>query len=532
MPVPIIDVKDLNVSFSTRRGEVHAVRNVSFQLERGRILGVVGESGSGKSVTIRAILNMLPDAMSTSSGNVGFDGENLLSLSERRMYAIRGRRISTILQDPQSALNPVRRIGDQVVESMTLHGRGRAESRERAIMLLERVGIDEPEKALRRYPHEFSGGMRQRVVIAMAVANDPDVILADEPTTALDVTTQLQVLELIESLRDEMGVAILLVTHDMGVVRRICDDVVVMRNGQIVERGATAQVLSNPAATYTQTLIDATPNMTDPLREAPSVPGGPVLAVEGLVTDVNLGKRGAFRRKKPNIIVDQVSLSLYKGETLALVGESGSGKSTLSRTMIGLYPLAGGNLSIDGRLVDMRSDAAMRALLNRVQYVFQDPLAALDPRMTVRESMLEALRLAQVPRNECADRIKELFSIVRLEEGHLDRYPRYFSGGQRQRIGIARSLARRPDVLILDEPVSALDVSVQESVLNLLMDIQQETEVAYLFITHDLSVVRRIAHRVAVMRQGRIVESGPVDTVFRSPSNPYTQDLLKASLEA
>lgn len=518
---PLLSVRDLSISFAGERGVLTSVVDkVAFDLEAGRILGVVGESGSGKSVTARSILRMLAPSASVTSGSVQFRDEDLLLASESRMRSLRGREIAMVFQDPQSTLNPIIRIGHQIEEALRIHGADRETARRRSIELLEQVGISHPEQARLRYPHEFSGGMRQRVVIAIALANRPSLLIADEPTTALDVTVQAQVLDLLMEMRRDLGIAILLITHDMGVVADTCDDVLVMNKGQVVESGSVASVLTQPRDTYTKRLLAAIPDLDAPTRQTPAEPEAPVLQARDVRTTVGgKGRRGT-------VVVDGVSLTIARGETLGLVGESGCGKSSLSKTLVGLLPSTSGTIELHGADVTaMRSDDRSR-LSASVQYVFQDPLASLNPRRTIAQSLAEALETAGGQKSPPEQRSIELLERVGLGPGSLDRYPHAFSGGQRQRIGIARALAADPEILILDEPVSALDVSIQAQVLDLLVGLQDDLGLGYLFISHDLSVIRSISHRVMVMRAGKIVEEGPTNDVFTNPQDAYTQQLL------
>ncbi|NUR78161.1 MAG: ABC transporter ATP-binding protein [Thermoleophilia bacterium] len=526
----LLEVRDLAVSFPLAGGDVQAVKGVSFSVAPGRILGIVGESGSGKSVTARAVMRMLRPPGRIVGGSVQYLGKDVLTLREEEMRKVRGRDIAMVFQDPQAALNPAMRVGDQVAEALEVHGVGKAEAKARARELFEQVGIPEPERRLKFYPHEFSGGMRQRVVIAIALANRPKLLIADEPTTALDVTIQAQILDLLRQLRDELGIAILFITHDMGVVAELCDEVIVMHHGRIVERGDVKDVLSRPVDPYTVALMDAIPKMDAPLRaDAPSAEAKPVLEVRELKTDVNLRRAGLWRRATPFYAVNGVSLHVDPGETLALVGESGCGKSTLSRTVVGISTPASGEIFVDGAPVQGPAERRPRHVTRAIQYVFQDPYSSLNPRRTAGQSLEEALAIAGVPRQEIRRRSIELLGRVRLGPEYLDRYPHAFSGGQRQRIGIARALASDPRLIILDEPVSALDVSIQAEILTLLRQLQEQYGVAYLFISHDLAVVREISHRVAVMYKGQIVEHGTTEKIFGSPEHSYTRALLSAT---
>jgi ABC-type glutathione transport system ATPase component len=527
---PLLQVEGLITTFATPLETVRAVDCISFTVKPRQIVGIVGESGSGKSVTSRSIMRMVRSPGSIESGRIELNGRDLLSLPEPEMRRIRGREMAMIFQDPQSTLNPVITIGAQIEEALRIHSVPRAVAKTRAVELLRQVGIPDPEAALSRYQHEFSGGMRQRVVIAIALANKPSLLIADEPTTALDVTIQAQILGLLRSLRDELGIAIILITHDMGVVSEICDEVLVMYKGAIVERGEVRRVLDAPEHPYTQKLMKAVPKMNAPFRPTLSPEAGaPVLEISSLRTDVMAGARGVFRRKAPFFAVDGVSLKIHRGETLALVGESGCGKSTLSRTIVGIHRPHSGKIFVNGQDVTEPTPRNRRAVIDGVQYVFQDPFSSLNPRRTAGQSLDEALGQAGVPPGEIGERAAELFERVGLSAAFLNRYPYAFSGGQRQRIGIARALAGQADLLILDEPVSALDVSIQAEILDLLMELQSQMGLGYLFISHDLAVVREISHRVAVMYKGKIVEVGTSAQVFEDPHHPYTQTLLAST---
>ncbi|WOX15277.1 ABC transporter ATP-binding protein [Streptomyces sp. N50] len=497
---PILQVTDLDVHFDGRP----AVRGVGLTLERGEVLGLVGESGSGKSATALAVLGLLP-GNATVRGSVRLDGQELVGATERQLTKVRGSRVSMVFQDPLSAFTPVHRIGDQIAEAVRAHQDvSREQALERAVELLDVVGIPEPALRARAFPHEFSGGMRQRAMIAMAMADDPDIILADEPTTALDVTIQAQVLDVLRTARRETGAAVLLVSHDLGVIAGTADRVAVMHEGRVVESGTAVDVFERLQEPYTKRLLAAVPRMDTP--RAPQPPTGEtVLKVRGLTRTFPLLKGTAFKRRIGSVYaVDGVDLDIRRGETLALVGESGSGKSTTLFELLEPARPEGGSVELFGRDLAGLGKAEVKALRRRVQIVFQDPMASLDPRMP------------------------ELLTQVGLDPAHAERYPHEFSGGQRQRIGIARALSVEPELLVLDEPVSALDVSVQAGVLELLRRLKEELGLAHLFVSHDLSVVRNIADRVSVVRLGRTVEAGPADEVFERPRHPYTQALLSA----
>ncbi|MFJ8041944.1 dipeptide ABC transporter ATP-binding protein [Kitasatospora sp. NPDC096147] len=513
----VLQVTDLRVEFDG----VEAVSGVSFELAAGETLGIVGESGSGKSTTALALLRMLPAGGRVSGGSIELAGHDLATLDEPALRGLRGRRIAMIFQDPMSSLNPVLAVGRQLDEALRAHGlhRSKAERAARAAELLELVGIPDAAGRLRDFPHQFSGGQRQRIMIALALAGDPEVLVADEPTTALDPTVQEQILRLLERINRERGTALVLISHDLGVIARTSRRLLVMHRGEVVEQGRTDEVLANPRQPYTKQLLAAVPRLDAPSTAAANSTPGP----EPLLTVREVTKTYGRRRKQATALAG-VSLELHPGETLGLVGESGSGKSTLARALVQAHAPSSGSIRYQGEELG-RSPAARR----EVQLVFQDPYSSLNPRMTVGRILAEPLiahRLGTAA--ERAERVAELLTQVGLDPDAADRHPRAFSGGQRQRIGIARALAPRPSVLICDEPVSALDVSVQAQVLELLSGLQRELGLAILFIAHDLAVVRQVSHRIAVMHRGRIVETGPADRVVTDPQHPYTAELLAA----
>ncbi|MFI8825128.1 dipeptide ABC transporter ATP-binding protein [Streptomyces sp. NPDC053431] len=543
---PALSVRDLAVTFRTPHGPVPAVRDVSFDVAPGEVLGLVGESGSGKSTIGLAALALHDPARTHVRGSVrlGGDGLELVGAPEPALRRIRGARVAMVFQDALDALSPYHTIGAQVAEAYRVHHprAGRKEALERAAAMLERVGI--PAARASDHPHHLSGGMRQRVVIAMALVNDPGVLIADEPTTALDARVQHQVLGLIRELQSEAGTAMLLITHDVGVVARTCDRMLVMRDGEALEEGPTERLLAAPAHPYTKALIGAAPTLdTVPGTRLPTVDdpepeprakarlrAAPDPGVLAEVRELRVDYPGR-RRTRPQTAVKGVSLHVARGETLGLVGESGSGKSTLARALAGLRRPTSGEVRFDGRDVSgAATDTRLRRELSReVQLVFQDPYASLNPRHTVEQIVTTPLRIhTDLDRTERRKRAAELLEQVGLSPSHLSRHPHEFSGGQRQRIGIARALAVRPRLVIADEPVSALDVSVQAQVLNLLMDLREELDLSLLFISHDLAVVRHFCDRIAVLKQGELVEVGPRDTVFDSPAAPYTRELLAA----
>ncbi|SDN67818.1 peptide/nickel transport system ATP-binding protein [Actinomyces ruminicola] len=619
---PLLEVRDLRVNFPSEDGVVHAVRGVNLELARGEVLALVGESGSGKSVTSTAVMGLL-DESAAVSGSVKLHGTELLGRSDAYMSKIRGTQVSMVFQDPLSALTPVYTVGRQIVEALKIHNRGMSDkdANRRAIELLDLVGIPNPSVRVNAYPHEFSGGMRQRAVIAIAIANDPDLIIADEPTTALDVTIQAQILDVLRTAKQETGAGVIMITHDLGVVAGMADRVSVMYAGRIVESGDVDDVFYRSRMPYTIGLLGALPRLdakkdsalatlegnppsllAEPsgcpfaprcpmvqdaclegepalvpvrpdggLDAVDDAPAGPqlsacrrfpeieaenltyrdifpvpklktpealdlphaqreeVLRVTDLVKDFPLMKGAVFKRRVGTVhAVADVSFDVRRGETLALVGESGCGKTTTLLEVLDLKAPQNGKIVVLGKQTDELSRAERRRMRQDVQIVFQDPMASLDPRLPVFDLIAEPLRAFKRPKREIAERVAELMELVGLEPSHANRYPRNFSGGQRQRIGIARALALEPSLLVLDEPVSALDVSIQAGVINLLDELRATLGLSYLFVAHDLSVVRHIADRVAVMYLGRIVEIGDVDAVFSAPAHPYTQALLSA----
>ncbi|MFE2882315.1 dipeptide ABC transporter ATP-binding protein [Streptomyces sp. NPDC059272] len=505
----LVQVTDLTVAF----GSLRAVDGLSFTLEKGAALGLVGESGSGKSTVASALLGLHRGTGADVGGSVRVAGIDVQEASDADLRRLRGGKAAMVFQDPLSSLDPYYAIGDQIAEVYRVHTRvSRRAARARAVDVLERVGIPDAVRRSRSRPHEFSGGMRQRALIAMALACEPDLLIADEPTTALDVTVQAQILDLLHTLREETGLGLLLVTHDVGVAAESVDDILVMRHGRAVEHGPVDTVLGAPAEAYTRDLLGAVPRVDAPRARsaAPSAPAEVVLEATGLRREFGRGKR-AFAA------VDDVSLTIHRGETLGIVGESGSGKTTLGRMLVGLLQPTAGEIKPGG---GVRPD---------VQMVFQDPVSSLNPRRSVGESIADPLR-ARGERDEesIRGRVRELLERVGLEGAHYDRYPHEFSGGQRQRVGIARALAADPRVIVCDEPVSALDVTTQAQVVALLSELQRELGLALVFVAHDLAVVRQVSDRVAVMRRGKIVEQGPADEVYDAPKDPYTKQLLAA----
>ena len=569
----VLEVQGLTVRFDTSERSVVAVKDLGFHVRAGEVLAVVGESGSGKSVTSLSVMRLIEHGGGTiASGKISFTRRNggkldLAKAADSVMRTIRGGEISMIFQEPMTSLNPVFSVGTQVAEAVMLHqGLSHAEAEAEALRMLELVRIPEAKQILKRYPHQLSGGMRQRVMIAMALSCKPSLLIADEPTTALDVTIQAQILQLIRQLQEEMGMAVIFITHDMGVVAEVADRVLVMYHGEAVEEGTCEQIFHNPRHPYTQSLLAAVPrlgsmrgtdepapfpllritdpeaeqlgtadmdetpvDMPEPVASVPSVSDGPVLSVDNLITrfDVETGFWGKVKRRVH--AVEQVSFNLYPGETLGLVGESGCGKSTIGRSLIGLETPRSGSIVFNGQELTQVSGSQLQKLRRNIQYVFQDPYAALDPRLTVGFSIMEPLLIHKVcSRQEAERRVGELLERVDLDPAMAVRYPHEFSGGQRQRVCIARALAMNPEIIIADESVSALDVSVRAQIINLLLALQKEFRIAFLFISHDMAVIERVCHRVAVMYLGQIVELGSRRDVFENPLHPYTKRLMSA----
>ncbi|KHL06774.1 UNVERIFIED_CONTAM: glutathione ABC transporter ATP-binding protein, partial [Mumia flava] len=556
----VVQVQDLSVRFATSERVVDAVRNLSFHVDRGETLAVVGESGSGKSVTSLALMRLVEHGGGKIIGGQMHlrrrNGEvlDLANASPAAMRGVRGADIAMIFQEPMTSLNPVFTVGEQIAESIRLHqGKSASEAKAEALRMLELVRIPEARNVLGRYPHQLSGGMRQRVMIAMALSCKPSLLIADEPTTALDVTIQAEILQLIRALQQELQMAVVFITHDMGVVAEVADRVLVMYKGDRVEEGPSATVFAQPAHPYTRALLSAVPRLgsmqgTDgparfPLlrvdgtaaavdttpQPAASHDVQPILRVRDLVTrfDVPTGIFGRVTRRVH--AVEQVSFDLYPGETLALVGESGCGKSTTGRSLLRLVDSQSGSIEFAGQNIGELKGPALQTLRRNIQFIFQDPFASLDPRVPVGYSIMEPLLVHKVASGkEAQQRVEWLLDKVGLQAAHASRYPHEFSGGQRQRICIARALALNPKVVIADESVSALDVSIQAQIVNLMLDLQKEFGVAFLFISHDMAVVERISHRVAVMYLGQIVEIGPRRAIFENPQHPYTKKLMSA----
>ena len=527
----ILDVKDLTVEFRSEDAISRAVDGLSFQLKKGEILGIVGESGSGKSVTGMSLLRLIPDPIGKIvSGSADFKGEDLLRMPIERLKKVRGREIGIIFQEPMTALSPLVAVGNQIVETLQMHFPiSRQEAWKRGVEWLAKVGIPEPEERMKSFPFQFSGGMRQRVMIALVLMLDPAVIVADEPTTALDVTTQRQIFELILKVRSEDS-SILFITHDMGVIWQLCDRVMVMEKSKKVEEGSLRDLFERPREPYTQKLLSSVPRLSDePLPSTLTPKSEPLIQVRDLQTWFPI-KSGIFSRTVGHVkAVDGVSFDIMRGETLALVGESGSGKSTIGRTILGLEKALSGEILYHGTNLVGASRRVMMPLRRHLQIVFQDPYSSLNPRMTVMDILTEGLeRHGLLDGESKQDVAARLLEEVELKASYMFRYPHEFSGGQRQRIAIARAISLKPEFVILDEAVSALDVTIQAQVIDLLMDLQGRYGLTYLFISHDLSVVKKIADRTIVLRRGRIEEQGRTAAVIGSPSSDYTKQLLAA----
>ncbi len=530
----LLEIENLSVAFGHKGERVPVVEGVSFAMQPGEKLALVGESGSGKSVTALSILQLHDRSQSEyPSGSIRFNGEELLQKNEAAMRAIRGSEIAMIFQEPMTALNPVYTIGEQLLEPLLLHeALDRTTAKGRVIELLDRVGIDEPEKRFDAFPHMLSGGQRQRVMIAMALACRPKLLIADEPTTALDVTIQKQILELLDELQQEFGMAVLLITHDLNMVRHFADTICVMEKGLLVEQGKVEQVFAAPQHPYTIKLLASEPEPLVSGEELAAFDVQPPLLDGKGVQCIFPIKSGFFRRTVGEVrAVDGVDIQIRPGETLGIVGESGSGKTTLGMSLLQLQR-SEGPITFNGERIDQLSERELRPLRKDMQVVFQDPFSSLSPRMTVEQIVGEGLSLhfPELSREELLQRIIRGLEEVGLDSSMLHRYPHEFSGGQRQRIAVARVVVLEPKLVLLDEPTSALDISVQKQVLGLLHDLQRRHGMSYLFITHDLKVIRSVAHRVLVMKRGRVVEQGPTEKLFSNPDHPYTETLLQAAL--
>ncbi len=530
---PIMDARNIGVSFKVEHGTVQAVKDISFQLYRGETIAIVGESGSGKSVTARTVMGLLSKrAVVLPKSSIDYDGSNILKLPERARRKLRGNRISMIFQEPMSSLNPIYSIGSQLVEAIRVHQKtNRRQAEARALELLKQVQIPDPEARLKQYPHQLSGGQRQRVMIAMALANEPDVLIADEPTTALDVTVQAQILNLIRDLQEKLRMAVILITHDLTVVRKFADYIYVMQHGEIREHNTKEQLFANPQHPYTRHLLASEPRgRANPLPEGSDV----ILNAKGVRVSFML-RHGGFLKPdlRELVAVDSLNLALCRHETLGLVGESGSGKTTFGQALVRLNTPQAGEITFDGQPIHQLSRAGMRPLRSRMQIVFQDPFASLNPRMTIGQIIEEGLVVngLGVTKAERLERVRAALSAAGMPGNILSRFPHEFSGGQRQRIAIARAIALEPEFILLDEPTSALDLSVQAQIIELLRKLQDERGLSYLFISHDLKVVRALCHRVIVMQHGKIVEEGPVDEVLTHPKTAYTERLVQAAFD-
>lgn len=524
---PAVSIKNLRIALPKGAERPFAVDGVSLDLRPGKIVCVVGESGSGKSMCAHALMGLLPDTVSVTSGEIEFEGRDLLKLDDDGWRDLRGRRLAMIFQEPMTALNPLMRIGDQMAEMFEAHGLlTPKERRAKALSLAREVGLPDPERIVRAYPHQLSGGQRQRAMIAMALALEPAVLVADEPTTALDVTTQAQILKLIRNLQRNRNMAVMFITHDFGVVADIADQVVVLRHGKVVEEGRSAAVFNAPRHDYTKALLAAVPSMHPPARE-PFEDRARAVEVIGLdKTYVTSG--GWFREDRRVDAARAVNFNIRKGETLGLVGESGSGKSSVARLVMRLIEADRGTVRIGDTDLTQLSGKALRAERHRIQMIFQDPFASLNPRRKIGHIIADGPIAAGTEPKVAFDRARDLLKMVGLDAGALERYPHEFSGGQRQRIGIARALALEPEIIVADEAVSALDVSVQAQVLRLLEDLKARLGLSMLFITHDLRVAAQICDRIAVMQRGAIVELKPTAQLFAAPEHPYTRELLAA----
>jgi peptide/nickel transport system ATP-binding protein len=526
MSQPVLAIEGLTLRLPLMADRAHAVEDISLSIAAGETLCIVGESGSGKSMIAHAVMGLLPSAVRPVAGKISLAGRDLLMLNDRQMRDVRGVEAGMIFQEPMTSLNPVMRVGDQIIETFEAHGLFDARTRHGKMMtLLDEVGLPDPARLARTYPHELSGGQRQRVMIAMALALEPKLLIADEPTTALDVTTQAQILKLIARLRQTRGTAVLFITHDFGVVAEIADRIAVLQHGRIVEQGTVDQVLGKPQHDYTKRLLAAVPSLTPPARAVRPL-SEPVLTVEGLGKTYR--KRSFFKVTREVHAADNVSLTLARGETLGLVGESGSGKSTIGRCCLRLIEPDTGRIELGGVTISGLSQSEFRPHRRKIQMVFQDPFASLNPRHTVGRIIAEGPVTHGEAPAAALERARRLLDLVGLSVNAIDRYPHEFSGGQRQRIGIARALALEPDVLVADEAVSALDVSVQAQILKLIKEIQERLGLAILFVTHDLRVAAQICDRIAVLQKGRVVETGTTAAVFAGPQHEYTRQLLAA----
>ncbi|MBZ9754857.1 ABC transporter ATP-binding protein [Mesorhizobium sp. ESP6-5] len=528
---PLLSVQDLSVAFSQGGGQSVAVDHISFDIARGETVALVGESGSGKSVSALSVLKLLPyPSASHPSGKILFQGADLLAMSEKQLRQVRGNKITMIFQEPMTSLNPLHTIEHQVVEILKLHqGMGDRPAKARTLALLNEVGIRDPQKRLDAYPHQLSGGQRQRVMIAMALANEPELLIADEPTTALDVTVQAQILELLAGLKSRKGMSMLFITHDLGIVRKIADRVCVMTKGKIVETGPTKDIFANPQHPYTRHLLAAEPKGKPPAANADAKP---VMTGKDIKVWFPI-KQGFFRRTIDHVkAVDGIDVTVRAGQTLGVVGESGSGKTTLGLALARMISSTG-TIQFNGRDINQLTFNAMRPLRRELQIVFQDPFGSLSPRMSIAEIIEEGLKIHEpkLSPDERDDKVAAVLKEVGLDPATRNRYPHEFSGGQRQRVAIARAMVLNPRFVMLDEPTSALDMSVQAQVVDLLRNLQAKHDLAYLFISHDLKVIRALANDVIVMRNGQIVEAGPSEQIFGNPQTDYTRALISAAFK-
>jgi ABC-type microcin C transport system duplicated ATPase subunit YejF len=528
----LLSVENLRIVFNTRNGQTIAVENLGFSLQAGKVLGIVGESGSGKSVACYALLGLIPmPPGKIESGNAIFHGKDLLQIPESELRHVRGHKIAMIFQDPMTCLNPYMRISDQLTEVLLQHkSMNKKEARAKSIASLIEVGIGDAEKRIDDYPHQFSGGMRQRVMIAMALLAEPEILIADEPTTALDVTVQAQILALIKSLQKSHNLAVIFITHDLGVALQMADDVLVMEKGKVVEQGTTDEIFKNPTQPYTKKLLSAVLTTAKPVASEAKVNEPPLLDIKHLQVGYASQSGSIFNRTKHVARgVDDVSINIQRGEILGLVGESGSGKSTLGRSVVRLVDAQSGEIIFNGKDLLALSPINLKEIRRDVQMIFQDPYASLNPRMTVFDTLAEPLLVhGIVTKNNVLDRVNELMDDVGLDRRFIRKYPHEFSGGQRQRIAIARAIALKPKLIIADEPVSALDVTIRAQILALLLELTQKHNLTMLFISHDMSVVRYLCDRVVVMQKGRLVEEGATEQLFSAPQQEYTRQLLAA----
>ena len=529
----LLKIENVAVEFKTATGLVKAVNGVSYEVARGETLAVVGESGSGKSVTARAIMSMLAEnARVAKEAKIWFKGEDISRFSEPEMQKIRGDRIAMIFQEPLTSLNPIYRVGDQVAEIIQVHRpMPKKKAMEEVLKLFREVQLPNPEARLGQYPHEMSGGQRQRVMIAMALANKPDLLIADEPTTALDVTVQAEILSLLKDLQKSHNMAVVLITHDLTVVEKTSDNVVVMRYGEVVEQGRTDEVFANPQHPYTQHLLASEPKgRPDRLDEG----ADPLMVAEDMRVSFRLTQGGLLSRKHTELVaVNDISATVRRGETLGIVGESGSGKTTLGMAMIRLLETNGGKVSFDGHRIDGLSRKEMRPFRPRIQVVFQDPFSSLNPRMIIRQIIEEGLIVNGIGKNaaEREELVAQALEDVSMPRDAMQRFPHEFSGGQRQRLAIARALALNPEFILLDEPTSALDLSIQAQIIDLLRDLRAKHDLSYMFISHDLKVVKALCHNVVVMQHGNVVEMGATEKVLEAPSTDYTRKLVDAAFK-